>query len=102
MPLAALKLETYVRPDFEFGGCNRPHAACGIETAVGCIEGSIEHSCNRPHAACGIETTAIRHFIPDFKHVATDLMPLAALKPTLGLLKTHRMRLQQTSCRLRH
>ena len=44
------------------------------------INASVARGCNRPHAACGIETPATIFHISNYYKVATDLMPLAALK----------------------
>ena len=42
-------------------------------------------SCNRPNAACGIETEEMKAFDEARGRVATDLMPLAASKPNYDL-----------------
>ena len=59
--------------------CNRPNAACGIETLYQKSYRSRDNCCNRPNAACGIETPYISTIGVSMK-VATDLMPLAASK----------------------
>ena len=80
MPLAASKLELAILVKLLGASCNRPNAACGIETfyirywnwiltvATDLMplaaskpyntlhERPLEDCCNRPNAACGIET----------------------------------------------
>ena len=56
MPLAASKLKSNSILDFVGISCNRPNAACGIETMGAVTAVAVGRGCNRPNAACGIET----------------------------------------------
>ena len=103
MPLAASKRCDH-GGDEPGRSCNRPNAACGIETYVFMdkknvmnvvatdlmpLAASKQYSlssirllrsgCNRPNAACGIETQWVLSGQSN-NIVATDLMPLAASK----------------------